>query len=186
MPTVSSARADRPATPSEDLAAWSQSRRPGSGILTPDITAFCVSGVSIVVAAREVDGRAIAGLAIAARAERPGTLRVILRQPANRSLLAAVEAGSPIAATFSRPRDHRSIQLKAMHGLVLASTAEDLSAAATQAASFRDALVAVGYTPAFAALYAVYAPGELAVLSFMPEQAFVQTPGPGAGGEIPR
>ncbi len=179
-----SARASYPATPSEDLAAWSRAPRTSSGILSAEMAEFCGSGVSVVVGARDSVGRAIAGRALGAGAEPGGAAHVILHRPANRPLLKAVEAGSPVAATFTQPHDHRSIQLKAERGAILDPTAEDLAAAAVQTATFRDVLVGLGYAPAFSALYGAYAPSELAVLSFVPEHAYVQTPGPGAGSKI--
>lgn len=148
------------------------------------MAAFCESGVSVSVAARRADGRAIAGVALGARARPEASVRVLLRGPANRELAAAVRAGSPVAVTFSRPSDHRSVQLKAARATVIEPAAEDLAALAGQTAVFREALLAIGYSPAFAALYGAYSPGEVIAVRFVPERAFVQTPGPGAGGEI--
>ncbi len=180
------ARAERPSTPEQELAALRATVGavlPGS-VLTPDLAAFCESGVSIIVGARAADGWPRAGMALAARVEAGGGVRLVLREPANRALLAAVGRGAGLAATFSRPRDHRSIQLKAAGGRVGPSGPEDAAEAARQAGILCEALQSVGYRAAFARLYCAFRPDELAAIAFRPEAAFVQTPGPGAGSAL--
>jgi hypothetical protein len=112
-------------------------------------------------------------------------VRVFLRRPLNRALLEAVEQGGRIAATFTRPETHRSIQLKASRARIAAFVREDKASLEHQCAAFRGELVGVEYTDAFAAAYCIWSEDELGVLEFVPEQAFVQTPGPGAGSALP-
>ncbi|NNU81670.1 hypothetical protein HMH01_14615 [Halovulum dunhuangense] len=178
-------RSEQPARPSEDLAAWSAILRGASdgSVLSSEMIAFCTSGLSVVMAARGSNGRPIAGLALAARAD-AGVLRLMLRRPANVALLDAIAQGSAVAATFTRPRDHSAVQLKGRAGSATPADAEDMAALATQTAQFREVLIGMGYSPAFSALYGTYQVQEIVTVPLMTERAFVQTPGPGAGSEI--
>ncbi len=178
-------RAEQPASPSDDLAAWSAILRGASDgtVLSAEMVAFCTSGLSVVMAARGSNGRPVAGLALAARAH-ARELRLMLRRPANAELLDAIVQGSAVAATFSRPRDHSAVQLKGRAGTVVPADTEDIAALAAQTAQFRDVLIGMGYSPAFSALYGAYQVQEIVTVPLMPARAFVQTPGPGAGSEI--
>jgi hypothetical protein len=42
----------------------------------------------------------------------------------------------------------------------------------------------VGYSESFANTYCGFEPHDLVTLTFLPEQAFVQTPGPNAGSAL--
>jgi hypothetical protein len=179
-------RADRPSTPTDDLAARRDWDGPvlARGVLTTELAAFCQSGLSVVVASRERDGRPIVGRALGCRVDDQGRVRVLLRRPASQALLQAVGQGAGLAVTLTQPSTHRSIQLKAARAAVAAPTASDGAAAEAQAARFRDELVDVGYPAPFATIYCAFERHELAALDFVPEHAFVQTPGPSAGSAL--
>lgn len=109
---------------------------------------------------------------------------MVLRQSSNSALLRAIRDGGGLAATFTKPTTHRSIQLKAGAARIDASAEQDAPAAEAQTAAFGANLVACGYPEEFARAYAAFAPHDLAAIDFVPEQAFVQTPGPGAGSAL--
>ena len=111
-------------------------------------------------------------------------LKIFLREPANVPLLAALAGGSAIALTFSEPRTHRSIQVKADRAKQVELEADDLALIARQVAIFESELVFVNYTPRFAAYYCAYRDEEVVALELSPRNAFVQTPGPGAGEQL--
>jgi hypothetical protein len=184
---------DRRAVPSEsqyssptaELArrrVWSGPTLAG-GVLTAEIVDFCQSGISIVLASAE-RGRALVGRGVACRIHASGEIRILLRQTSNGLLLQAVERGGGIAITYTQPSNDRSIQLKSARARIAPLTAEDGPAALRQAAAFRVALMGIGYSEAFAAAYCAYEPHELVALDLMPEQAFIQTPGPSAGSAL--
>jgi hypothetical protein len=179
-------RAEVPFTPSQDLDLL---RRPGAptdanGILTDDLVQFCQSGVSVVLGTRGLDGRPIAGLALACTISPGGVVRVLLRRPANVDLLLALASGAPIAATFTEPTTHRSIQLKGPRAELPSDCAGDLDAVARQTGRFRDTLVSVDYPRRMAEHYVGYRDEEIVAIDFRPERAFVQTPGPAAGSAL--
>jgi len=177
------ARTDKPASPEQEI------RRSGAPIaegspLTAELADFLQSGVSIILGAVGSDGRPVAAVGLACRVDREGVVRVVVRQPATAPVLAAVTAGSAIAATFSRPATHRSIQLKAAEARIVAMVKDDNASAAAQSSTFRQELIGVDHDEVFASLFVAHDPAELLVLTFRPERAFVQTPGPGAGAEL--
>ena len=112
-------------------------------------------------------------------------MRILLRAPANAELLEAIKASSAVAVTFARPADHRSIQFKAAHATIHPIVPADTIAASKQGAGMRNELVAVDHSDDFASSYVDFRPDELVAVHLVPQQAFVQTPGVGAGTELP-
>lgn len=96
-------------------------------------------------------------------------------------LLRDLRAGGPIAAVFTRPSSHETIQLKGDEVTVAALGEGD--ALVLQAA--REAITAelglIGHNSRFVAAALFAEPGQMAVVTFTPRAAFMQTPGPGAG-----
>ncbi|HVH02516.1 MAG TPA: hypothetical protein VM891_06140 [Amaricoccus sp.] len=174
------------ATPTDELDArrnWTGPTLAG-GVLTADMAAFCQCGVGIAVASRGADGWPVLARGRGCRIDAGGLVRVILRRDAAAALLEAIAEGRPVAATFSQPGTHRSIQLKAAGARVREAVPEDARAADAQSAVFRDLLIAAAYPGAFATTYSS-AGGQAAIaIEFVPESAFVQTPGPGAGSRL--
>ncbi|MDG4647901.1 hypothetical protein P6F26_05550 [Roseibacterium sp. SDUM158017] len=173
------------ATPTDDQIAW-RDADPGSDSLPAHLVAFLQCGVTVTLGARQPDGRPIVGAGVACRLRAPKTIRVLISRGMNARLIDAVEADSAIAATFSRARDHRSIQLKASRAIVRDIAPDDPSEAARQAALLADDLVELGYARDQADVYAYFGTTDLASLEFIPERVFTQTPGPGAGAELVR
>ena len=179
-------RAKEPASPEQELAA---SFRPGdrfapNQVLTIELALFCQSGVSIVIASCEQGGEPVVGRGLACRLDEPDSVRIVLRKSSNPALFRAVREGSGLAVTFTKPSTHRSIQLKANAARVSSTAAKDGLAAKSQTADFSADLVACGYTEEFSRAYCAFAQDDLAAIDFVPEHAFVQTPGPGAGSAL--
>lgn len=175
-------RALQPFTPFQDIDARRQWTGPViGGVLTQELAEFCESGVSVVIAASTADGRPIAGGGKACRITSEGRMRIFLSEPGNSVLLAAFAAGSSIAVTFSAPRNHRSIQVKGTLVRRVELEDGDIDEVARRVRSFESELVCVNYPPRFAAAFTAYRPEEIVAIEFSPKDAFVQTPGPGAG-----
>jgi hypothetical protein len=172
------------ATPTDDLIAW---REAGCTDLLPaHLVAYLQGGVAVTLGARSAGGRPVIGSGVACRVSGRTDLRILLSQATNAALIEAVESGSAVTATFSRARDHRSIQLKAMRAQIREAAPEDSSEAERQSALLADELVELGYTRIQAEAYAHRGTTDLVSLEFRPERVFTQTPGPGAGSELPR
>lgn len=177
-------RAQRPARPSDDIDAARDGNGPiAGGVLAAELAAFCESGISIVVGSRRADGWPVPVHARGCRVT-GGVVRVLVQRSESGPVLEALAGRAGVAVTFSRPADHRSIQLKAARAEVAASDAADAAAVARQLAGYRDGLAAIGYRGSFLAAFTAHDATDLAAIVFRPEQAFVQTPGPGAGSAL--
>lgn len=97
--------------------------------------------------------------------------------------VANVRAGGQLAATFARPADYVSYQVKG-RAEVLPATAEHAAAAARYIESMTATLGELGLDRRIVAPWLV--DRELVTLSFGVEEIFVQTPGAKAGQRIER
>ncbi len=172
------------ATPTDDQVSWRTADH--THLLPAHLVAFLQGGVTATLGARSVSGRPVIGAGVACRVRDMTDVRVLLSRSANAALISAVESGSAIAATFSRARDHRSIQLKAARASIRETLSDDGSEAARQTALLADELVELGYTRVQAEAYAFCGATGLVSLEFRPDRVFTQTPGPGAGAALPR
>jgi hypothetical protein len=166
-----------------DRQNWGGPTLPG-GVLTPALAEFCQSGVSIVLASCDQNARPVVGRGLACRIEPDGKARVVLRKSSNPKLLKALTDGGRCAVTFTQPSTHRSIQLKAPSARIIDANAGDAPAALAQTSGFRRDLMDVGYSESFTKAYCGFEPHDLLTITFAPEQAFVQTPGPNAGSAL--
>ena len=173
----------RYATPQDDLDRWREARGEADP-LPPHVRAFLQSGTASALGTRSSDGAPLIGPGIACRLETDGLIRVVVPRAPNLPLLEAIEAGQPLAATFSAPRDHRSIQIKTSRAAVAPIRSHDACEAARQVALLADGLVEIGFTRHQAESYVVYDPSDMVSVEFRAEQVFTQTPGPGAGQEM--
>lgn len=178
--------AEQPSSPGQEIAERARWTGPtlANGLLTPELVVFCESGVSVVMASVDSAGRPVVARGLGCRIDALGRVRVVFREPQNAGLKRAVAFGSAIAATFTKPYSHRSIQLKATRASLVDTAPMDGPTVLCQTRAFREELVQIGYTEDFAAAYTRFEPHELAALEFLPECAFVQTPGPSAGSAL--
>jgi hypothetical protein len=149
--------------------------------LSDEVVAFIESGLSIVVGVVGPAGRAQTGRALAARVLPDATIRVIFADEGNDAVVASARAGGPIAATFSAPMSHRTLQIKGFTSRLEEYDAEDAAATERQCDAFAGVLEAVSHPPAFVQAFLDYRQSKLWVLSFPMHEAYEQTPGPGAG-----
>jgi|SRR5690606_3032770 hypothetical protein len=170
------------ARPEDDIVARREWEGPtlANGTLTPELAAFCQKGVAVILATC-AGGRPIAGRGFASRVDENGTVRLLLRRTGHAAFIAALNNGAPIAATFTEPTQHRSIQIKGKFARETAVTIADGAALAVQSLAFRDRLVAIKYTQLMSDGYCFADPEDILAFEFTPDEAFAQTPGPNAG-----
>jgi Transition state regulatory protein AbrB len=157
---------------------------PGPVLLSDEVVDFIQSGVSAVIAIVGPDGRARPGRALGSRVLGDGTIRLLYPAEGNAAVEAFVQSGGPIAVTFSSPVSHRTIQIKALSCRAETLAPADQISAERQAGAFGAILASMGYAPVFVKAICGHRLSHLRVLSFAPEAAFEQTPGPGAGRAI--
>lgn len=97
-----------------------------------------------------------------------------------------LRAGHPVAAVFSEPATHRTVQLKAPQAEVVAVTPADREHARQHLEATVAHLLPLGYPEAAVRGYFAHQPEHLVAVSFTPTAAFEQTPGPGAGRPLAR
>ncbi|MGE5338810.1 MAG: hypothetical protein ACM3PU_13355 [Gemmatimonadota bacterium] len=100
------------------------------------------------------------------------------------SVLRDLRAGSPVAAVFTEPGTHRSIQLKGERADIGSATPADREYARERIESVVVHLTALRYPEAGVRCYFHFVPEQLIAVSFTPTAAFEQTPGPGAGTRL--
>lgn len=173
------------ASPAEDIAArreWRGATLAG-GTLTPELAAFIQRGVAVILATC-ADGRPIAGRGFACRVDEAGTVRILMRRTGHAAFLAALRGGGAIAGTFTQPPEHRSIQLKGQRATETVATVADGMALAVQSREFRDRMMMIKYSEIMSDGYCFADPDDIVAVEFVPDEAFVQTPGPGAGSAL--
>lgn len=153
--------------------------------LPDDFAAIIAKGVSCIVGSRDAQLRPSLMRAVGSRlGEDAREITVFLSRPHSRQLLQDIASTGHVAAVFSQPSTHRTIQLKATRAVLRNATPEDIPDMARCEASLDQELQAIGYGPGLAALLLAHKLEDLVAVSFVPEQAFDQTPGPQAGARI--
>ncbi|MEA3393740.1 MAG: pyridoxamine 5'-phosphate oxidase family protein [Pseudomonadota bacterium] len=156
------------------------------GLLSPEFIALITSGVSTIVASHDASGRPSLMRAVGAATTPDGTrITVYLNRPACPQLLADLQATGQIAVVFSEPFSHRAVQVKACRVELRAAGPEDAPVLARYLAGMEHELGRIGFGPDYTRTMLAYQLGDVAAVSFSPEQAFDQTPGPKAGASLP-
>ena len=100
-----------------------------------------------------------------------------------RSPLRASRCGA-LAVVFSYPPTHRTIQLKSEHAVVRPPAPGETDHVTAYVEAFTTGVMPFGYEPRQMATLFAYSEGDLVAIDFVPESAFVQTPGPKAGAPM--
>lgn len=99
-------------------------------------------------------------------------------------LLTHVRRNGVIAAVFSLPATHESLQLKASHAVVKRIAKIDLKVVNSYRQAFVSHVEKLGYPRALIEALMDCEPDQLMAVTFTPSRAFSQTPGPNAGQAI--
>jgi len=151
-------------------------------LLDEATASFISSGVSIAIASRDAGNRPSVARAWGCRVSPDRRCVYVFVSPMQSSpLLADLRAGHPVAAVFSLPSSHRTLQLKAARAEVAPCDDADRRSITEYVNHFPRELERVGYGGGFASAYLHVATGLLVRVGFEPTEAFAQTPGPGAG-----
>ena len=109
---------------------------------------------------------------------------VLLAAGRARALLRDLAVGAPIAAVFSRPKTHVTLQLKGERAEVLPATEADEALMRAYSAAFAAEIGALGYGEDFGERLAPPSAETAAAVRFEPVALFEQTPGPRAGERL--
>lgn len=153
--------------------------------LPPELLAMMTRGVSVIVGSRDAALRPSVMRAVGSRVESDGaSITVYLSRPQSRQLLQDIAATGCIAVVFSEPSTHRTVQLKATRVRQRAAAAGDAPVLAAYLASMEQEILSVGFQPELTRAMLAHRLEDLVALTFTPEQAFEQTPGPRAGATL--
>lgn len=150
--------------------------------LTDDMVGFLASGVAHQVGGCTDAGRPLICRGLAAEALNDGRMRVLLSSVQGLELLDAIDRNGRVAVCLVAPRDYRAMHLKGRDAQVTSADGPtERALVAERLRGFAAQLAPLGFPPGYAeALYAV-PEGALAAITFSPDGAWSQTPGPGAG-----
>ena len=151
-------------------------------MLTPEFIAMIDRGVSAIVASRSRDHRPSAMRAVGSCIAPDGQfVTVYLTRPHARQLLQDLGDTGMIAVVFSDPASHRTVQLKASNVAIRPAETGDEAVLERYLRSMEKNLAQVGFAGPYARVMLQHKLEETVAVSFKPEQAFDQTPGPQAG-----
>jgi hypothetical protein len=163
-------------------------RRQQSSVLIDDAVAVFLAGRrSIIVASRDAANRPSLMRAVGARLSAArDEVTVLLARPQSVQLLADLAASGFIAAVFSEPSTHRTLQLKGRDARIEAAGADDLALLAPYADNLAAELSSIGIEDRLARALIATDPGEVVAVRFTPSEIYDQTPGPKAGAALAR
>lgn len=160
-------------------------RQAGPVLLTEAQSRFIQGGVSINVAGCDAQGRPTVTRALGCRVSADRLRVSLLLCPARcPQLLDALAARGAIAAVFSQPSTHQTLQLKGTDASVGPIAPEDPARLRSYAQAFVRDLCAIGYSTPFAQAVIGSQTEDLLAVSFTPTAAFEQSPGPNAGRRL--
>ena len=163
---------------------------PASPVVLPAETArFMQSGLSIILASRNLHLKPSVARALACRVSGDGcTVELFAVSAKLGPLLDDLRAGAPIAVAFTLPSSHRTLQIKAPSAEISAVSADDRDFVAVAQSRFADDVERVMGSPQRQLLQAALGGAEEVDLRLIvrPTAVFEQTPGPRAGQPLLR
>lgn len=155
-------------------------------LLSPELIAMLDKGVSVIVSSCDLSLRPSIMRAVgSALAPDRRTITVYLSRPQSRQLLQDIASTGRLAVVFSAPASHRTVQVKARGARLREARADDAPQLARYLQSMEAEVRLVGFEPPFTRAMLAHRLEDLVAVSFEPEQAFDQTPGPRAGAALP-
>jgi len=109
------------------------------------------------------------------------SVTVYLSSKQSSQLLLDVTATGRIAVVFSEPSSHRTLQVKASQARIRSAQASDEALLQRYLAAMEAELARIGFDARFTRAMFALNLDEVVAISFEPEEAYDQTPGPKAG-----
>lgn len=154
-------------------------------LIDTELAAFMQLGVSITVGSCDAANRPSVARAAGCQVEAGGaTVRIFISSVQAAPLLEHVRETGRLAAVFSQPSTHRTLQLKGLDAGVERLQPGDLAVVARYRDAFVAELARVGYARELIRTLLAVPDQDLVALRFTPAQAFSQTPGPNAGRSL--
>jgi hypothetical protein len=154
-------------------------------LLPPDLVAMMVRGVSVIVASRDASLRPSIMRAVGSNiADNGRSITVFVSRHQSRQLVQDIAATGHLAVVFSEPSTHRTVQVKATRAALRSADAADEPVMARYLVSMEHEIQQVGFPPSATRAMLAHRIDDLVAITFEPELAFDQTPGPQAGTRL--
>lgn len=158
---------------------------PAAPVIDAQQAAFLQQGVSITACSCNADK--VTSIARVFGCKLSSDLRHItlyLSRIQAAAILADVKANGAIAVVFSEPPTHRTIQLKGKDARITDPDDDAWTIVEKHNEEFAQSLLPIGFTREFTHALLACPESELIGISFSPDAAFSQTPGPKAGENL--
>lgn len=157
-------------------------KKPAPPLLDAAQAAFLAGPVAVGMASRDQDGQPSVSRAFGCKVSADRRLVVVfLSRIHSAALLGDLQAGAPVAAVFSRPLTHETLQLKAEAVRLEALAPGDREIMLAAGEAFAAELMGLGYTESFCRALMAPSADEAVAAAFEPVALYEQTPGPQAG-----
>jgi hypothetical protein len=153
--------------------------------IPPRLLEMMGRGVSVIVGSCDQALRPSVMRAVGSQlSEDQRHVTVYLVRAQSRQLLQDIAATGHVAAVFSEPATHRTVQVKSANARIRQADADDQPVLARYLSSMEREIQRVGYAPPMTRAMLAHRVEDVVAVSFEPEQAFDQTPGPRAGARL--
>lgn len=150
--------------------------------LKPEFLAMMVKGVSLILSSCDHALTPSVMRAVGSHVEDGGRrITAFLARSQSHQLLADIASSGRMAAVFSQPSTHRTLQFKSRRVHFREVTPADFPHLERYRLSMEDELAALGYPRGLATTMLAHRTDDLVAVVFLPDEAFDQTPGPRAG-----
>jgi len=147
--------------------------------------AFIQGPVSISLAARDAARRTTIARGLACRvSEARDQIAILVCARRAAPLVAELRAEGWVAASYSLPATHETLQVKGRDARVEPALPGDEARAAAHRAAFATQIAVAGFTAEFTEALLHHEPGQLCWVRFTPAAVYMQTPGPRAGERL--
>ncbi|MDM7941978.1 MAG: pyridoxamine 5'-phosphate oxidase family protein [Hydrogenophaga sp.] len=158
---------------------------PAQALLSPDHLAMMDGGVSVIVSSCGADLTPSVMRAVGSHIGDGGRhITVFVCRSQSARLLGDVARSARLAAVFSQPSTHRTVQLKTRAARLREATDADVPALQRYLRGMETELTRIGFDAVYARAMLMHRLDDVVAIEFEPEQAFDQTPGPRAGQPI--
>lgn len=153
--------------------------------LRPEFLAMMVKGVSLILSSCDHALTPSVMRAVGSHVERDGRrITAYLARNQAQQLLADIASSGRLAAVFSQPTTHLTVQFKSRRVRVREAVPADAPHLQRYLSSMEDELAGLGYPRELAGAMLAHRAEDLVAVEFEPDEAFDQTPGQHAGQRL--
>ena len=146
--------------------------------LKPEFLAMLVKGVSLMLASCDHALNPSVMRAVGSRIDDGGRrITAYLGRAQSRQLLADIAASGRLAAVFSQPSTHLTLQFKSRRIRIREPRPDDQPHLDAYLRSMEQEISAVGFAPVYVQALLAHDPHDLVAVEFEPDEVYDQTPG---------